>query len=431
MLSEVVGPASMAESPALYPPLWDVSPGRFQDYLFEAERFVINPWNYLERMGMYKTLLSQSARYLADLGPNNEENMLWGLPLQHGWQFHTGRLADPTNVTTCGYEAGDPLCISEESWWACMNYHLCTFPVLAAVDAGIMGVSSNQVQLLPPQNDQENFCYNVSDCESAFPEVMNKWKVFYKSVVSSESSEQPAERMDNLLKLMWDAHVETLEAGGVRCAAKLPYYDPPEYDFGNSWVTAVDFLSSLRFPTTQRQTAAFQRSLPPRLLLSADSAPFIPDFTPMQNQVLFVLNSLHQMNTASDYDWSCTLDGYFIANQTGLEHFLKCVSAKGRCQIPWQRDYFKPKKIQQRQHKISYNDFRARFGLEGTDTLGNKLLKLWRLAMKFKTMREMALKLLNLINSSQDLPSEQVSVEITLTESCIEVKALNLAFKEF
>ncbi|XP_028939295.1 protein LEG1 homolog [Ornithorhynchus anatinus] len=333
-------PASMAESSAQYPPLWDVTPGRFQDYPFEANRFIINPWNYLERMGMYKILLSQSAKYFSDLGPNNEENLLWGLPLQHGWQFHTGRLADPTNVTTCGYEAGDPLCISEESWWACMNYHLCTLPVLAAVDAGIMGVSSDQVQLLPPQNDQENFCYNVTDCESAFPEVMGKWKAFYEYVVSSESSEPPAERMDNLLKLMWDVHVETLEAGGPRCAAKLPYYDPPEGDFGNSWVTAVDFISFLRFPTTQGQTATFQSSLPQRLLISGDSAPFIPDFTPMQNQVLFMLNSLHQMNTAS----------------------------------------------------------------------GDKLLKLWRLAMKFKAMREMALKLLNLIISSQDLPSEQVDV---------------------
>uniref|UniRef100_A0A6I8PI48 Protein LEG1 homolog n=1 Tax=Ornithorhynchus anatinus TaxID=9258 RepID=A0A6I8PI48_ORNAN len=178
-------PASMAESSAQYPPLWDVTPGRFQDYPFEANRFIINPWNYLERMGMYKILLSQSAKYFSDLGPNNEENLLWGLPLQHGWQFHTGRLADPTNVTTCGYEAGDPLCISEESWWACMNYHLCTLPVLAAVDAGIMGVSSDQVQLLPPQNDQENFCYNVTDCESAFPEVMGKWKAFYEVIHQS------------------------------------------------------------------------------------------------------------------------------------------------------------------------------------------------------------------------------------------------------
>lgn len=30
----------------------------------------------------------------------------------------TGRLADPSRRTSCGYESGDPLCISVDSWWA-------------------------------------------------------------------------------------------------------------------------------------------------------------------------------------------------------------------------------------------------------------------------------------------------------------------------
>ena len=31
-----------------------------------------------------------------------------------------GRLVDPTRTTDCGYESGDHLCISVDSWWAGM-----------------------------------------------------------------------------------------------------------------------------------------------------------------------------------------------------------------------------------------------------------------------------------------------------------------------
>lgn len=55
-------------------------------------------------------------------------------------------------------------------------------PFLAAVDSGIMGISSDNVTFLPPPKDQMNFCYNVSSCHSSFPEVMKKWNEFYQVV---------------------------------------------------------------------------------------------------------------------------------------------------------------------------------------------------------------------------------------------------------
>lgn len=75
----------------LYPPLWKESPGQFNDYRVKDGKYIINPWVYPERLGMYKILLSQTASYFEKFAPENEQNILWGLPLQHGWQYITGK----------------------------------------------------------------------------------------------------------------------------------------------------------------------------------------------------------------------------------------------------------------------------------------------------------------------------------------------------
>lgn len=72
------------------PPLWKDVPESLDEFTSQNNKIVINPWNYIERMGMYKLLLNATAKYMTFLGPNNTGNVLWGLPLQHGWQFHTG-----------------------------------------------------------------------------------------------------------------------------------------------------------------------------------------------------------------------------------------------------------------------------------------------------------------------------------------------------
>lgn len=85
---------SLAEASSLsdlFPPLWKESPGQFSDYSMENGKYIINPWVYPERLGMYKILLNQTASYFEKFSPENEQNILWGLPLQHGWQYTTGK----------------------------------------------------------------------------------------------------------------------------------------------------------------------------------------------------------------------------------------------------------------------------------------------------------------------------------------------------
>ncbi|XP_008061174.1 protein LEG1 homolog [Carlito syrichta] len=281
--ASLAGASSLSD---MEPPLWKESPGQFSDYKKENEMYVINPWVYTERLGMYKILLNETARYFAKFAPENEQNILWGLPLQHGWQYKTGRLADPTGRTNCGYESGDELCISVDSWWADLNYFLSSLPFLAAVDSGITEISADQVVLLPPLKDQTKFCYSVSSCGSSFRETMNKWNAFYQLLQS------PLSNFDDLLKSLWVAHTSTLKDTIKSFEDRYDYYSKTEASFERNWVLAVRHLAAVLFPTTLITSYKFQKGLPPRMLASNDTAPFINDFTTFQNVVLLILNML-------------------------------------------------------------------------------------------------------------------------------------------
>ncbi|XP_042637691.1 protein LEG1 homolog [Orycteropus afer afer] len=277
---------------ALYPPLWEESPGQFNVYQVKNGQYIIDAWVYPERMGMYKILLTQTAKYFERFSPENEQNILWGLPLQHGWQYNTGRLADPTNATNCGYES-DHLCISVNSWWADINYFLCALPFLSAVDSGVMGISSDQVTILPPPKDQMLFCFDVFTCRSLFPKTMDKWNAFYQNM------KLPSSSFEGLLKYLWAAHTSTLQDVLKIFETRLQNYAKPEADFERSWSLAVEYIAASNFPTTLIRIHEFQKGLPPRMLVTGDKAPFISDFTFFQNIVLFSLNSLYEVANAT------------------------------------------------------------------------------------------------------------------------------------
>uniref|UniRef100_A0A8C4LMP3 Chromosome 6 open reading frame 58 n=1 Tax=Equus asinus TaxID=9793 RepID=A0A8C4LMP3_EQUAS len=273
----LAGDSSLSD---LYPPLWEESPGQFSDYRVENGKYIIDPWVYPERMGMYKILLNKTAIDFERFAPENKDNILWVLPLQHGWQYSTDRLAAPSKRTDCGYESGDRLCISVDSWWADINYFLSAIPFLAAVDSGIMGISSDQVVLLPPPKDQTEFCLNVSSCRSSFTGAMRTWNVFYQVPFLS----------------FWTNYNCTC----FHLFFRLEYYSKPEAEFGRSWAVAVYYIAASRFPTTLTKVYQFKEGLPPRLLVSGDKAPFIRDFTDLQNIVLFGVNLLYKINESTE-----------------------------------------------------------------------------------------------------------------------------------
>ncbi|XP_063088964.1 protein LEG1 homolog [Cavia porcellus] len=299
----------------LYPPLWKESPGQFPLYKAQNGKYIIDPWVYTDRMGMYKILLKQTAVYFAKFAPENEQNILWGLPLQHGWQYSSGRLADPRRRTSCGYES-DPLCISMDSWWADMNYFLSVLPFLAALDSGILEISPDEVTLLQPSTDQIQFCYDVSACRSSFPQIINKWRAFFQYV------QTPSSTFEDLLKHLWDAHTTSLRESIKMFEDRYGYYSKEEANFGKNWAEAVHYLAASRFPTTLIRSHIFQKGLPPRILTSADIAPSISNFTQLQNTVLVALNKIGDMSTVTG---SLALATWkvLMVTQAAREQFLK------------------------------------------------------------------------------------------------------------
>ncbi|NXL16862.1 LEG1H protein, partial [Setophaga kirtlandii] len=287
----------------LYPPLWDLAPGNLLDFPVKDNKIVISAWNYQDRLGVYKSLLSASAKYFDAFGPQNSGNILWGLPVQHGWQFRTGRLADPSGVTSCGYENGELLCQSVRSWWSCMNYYLSIIPFLGAVEAGLFGQLPYEIEILPPEEQKDDFCYSVKDCWSRMPKLMDDWKAFFevnnflkifleiipKYYLSSF-------KLDDALGLMWKAHTASIAYALPKFHDSLKYLSDPEANFGEDWADAVDFIAATHFSTDLLTTNDFQVFLPQRMLVEGDVLPPISDFSPEQNTVLVSLRALHKVN---------------------------------------------------------------------------------------------------------------------------------------
>ncbi|NXB23457.1 LEG1H protein, partial [Rhagologus leucostigma] len=274
-----------------YPPLWDLAPENLLDFQVKDNKIVINAWNYQERLGVYKSLLNASAKYFGAFGPQNSGNILWGLPLQHGWQFRTGRLADPSGVTSCSYENGEHLCQSVRSWWSSMNYYLAIIPFLGAVEAGLFGQLPYEIEILSPEEQKDDFCYSVKDCWSRMPKLMDDWKTFFEVNNSVTFS---SFKLDDALGLMWKAHTTSIAYALPKFQDSLKYLSDPEANFGKDWAHAVDFIAATHFCTDLPTTNNFQAFLPQRMLLEGDVPPSISDFSPQQNKVLLSLRSLHK-----------------------------------------------------------------------------------------------------------------------------------------
>lgn len=82
----------------------------------------------------------------------------------------------------------------------------------------------------------------------------------------------------------------------------MEYYSKPEARFGKSWTEAVKYIAVVRFPTNLTLTHEFQKCLPPRMLVNGDRAPFVSDFTELQNGVLFGLNLLYEVDNSTGKD---------------------------------------------------------------------------------------------------------------------------------
>ncbi|XP_056419578.1 protein LEG1 homolog [Hyla sarda] len=282
-----------------YPPLWELVPENLTDFNIQSEKVIINPWNYLERMGMYKILLNVTAPFLDMKEQDNKKNVLWGLPLQHGWQYHTGRLQD---TSSSGKSGEDQTVISVKSWWACMNYYLAVIPFLGAIDAGLFEGFPYGIVISQPNISQSDFCCSIEECRSFSAKTMDEWKAFFESIMTSNKKSDTSvpeltKEEERVLSNLWRAHMESIAVALPRCSDRLHHLSESEGNFGMDWATAVEFIAASNFPTNFQITNDFQTFLPKRILKEGDKAPYIPDFSEQENRVLATLHLLNKANT--------------------------------------------------------------------------------------------------------------------------------------
>ena len=68
---------------------WDMAASSVQDFPLANRTYLINPWKYSERLGVYKVLIRSTARLHFE--GDTQADPLWGLPLQV-WAAITARL---------------------------------------------------------------------------------------------------------------------------------------------------------------------------------------------------------------------------------------------------------------------------------------------------------------------------------------------------
>ncbi|XP_064623017.1 protein LEG1 homolog [Lineus longissimus] len=307
--SESVNDAAIWDVTAKLPPMWEKVPSDLSAFPLINNVTVINPWDYRQRLAIYKIMVTATEPFMRSFGPRNTGNILWGLPLQHGWQYSTSRLRDFTNATKCGFNSS--FCISENSWWASMNYFLSVIPFLGSVKAGLYSRHwPHQIRLTSSRTGR--YCTSVSNCSSLAS--LERWTDFFAFVINTTDDvsvgmvetrdisikEKMSQLEDKMLEFMWAAHVTSIEDGLVRSAPSLGFMSEPEQKFGQDWGSMVEFIAATHFQTNFNQTNVFQLLyLPPRLLWPGDKPPAIPDLTKSVNKAIFTMGIFRKANALS------------------------------------------------------------------------------------------------------------------------------------
>ncbi|KAL0967364.1 hypothetical protein UPYG_G00251310 [Umbra pygmaea] len=276
------------------PILWDQAPGQLSVLAQGNSVITINPWNYLQRMSLYRILVDSTNQYMASMGPEATESPLWGLPLQLGWKLRSGRLIDPTGATKCGYEE-DPMCISANSWWACVNIYISVIPFLAAVDEAVIGDGLIQFQVQAPAESAEGYCLSLLSCSTEHPLLMTKWKEFFQTLKNVSTSEiSDLEKRDQILGAYWAGQQQSLHTASSSCQAKMSSYSSPEVSFANNWIKSADYVAATYFQSSINNSVLFLSPLPSRVLKEWDSPPNIADLSTEENHALYMFDWMNR-----------------------------------------------------------------------------------------------------------------------------------------
>ncbi|CAM4694987.1 hypothetical protein PO909_011083 [Leuciscus waleckii] len=281
------------------PILWEKAPSELSQLPTVDGVIQINPWDYLQRMALYKLMINSTDPYMSSMGPGEKQSPLWSLPMQLGWKLKSGRLTDPSpgSTSTCGLESSEPVCISPQSWYACVSYYMSVLPFLAAVQTGVVGKGQVQIHIQVPAEVAHDYCSSYTDCSTKHPDAMSKWQTFFQSLQQiSESEDTDFYKKDQILGLMWAAEEESLLTAYTACSERQKLYSSPEVRFGLSWLRSAAYVAAAHFHASIERSEKFMAPLPSRVLQESDSPPNIADLSAEENHTLYIFSWMDSVN---------------------------------------------------------------------------------------------------------------------------------------
>ncbi|KAM3603122.1 uncharacterized protein V6R79_016813 [Siganus canaliculatus] len=277
------------------PMQWSKTVSQVTDFPSKDGVLTPNPWHLPHRMSFLRLMINATDPYMESMGPNATNSPVWGMPVLLGWLLTSGRLADPTIATTCGKEKGDPMCISPNSWWSCINYYSTALGFLSAAQKGFFGPGV-QVQMQVPEGEVD-YCTTYDDCAARFSDAVTAWDAFYQGLKDAKESSLPdAEKKDSLLGLYWTARTASILNATATCNSRLRHYSTREASFSKSWVDNVEYLAAVHYHSDLKTAEMFARPLPGRILKLSDRAPSILDMTKEENHSLYIFNWMDRIN---------------------------------------------------------------------------------------------------------------------------------------
>ncbi|EGG18540.1 hypothetical protein DFA_04034 [Cavenderia fasciculata] len=264
----------------------------------QQPKTIVDPWIVDDRLWLYQAILN-GTHVPTLFGNDNKGNYLYGLDIQMGWQFQSGRLNDHQQQA-----------IPLTAWWGDMNYYLSVIPYLGALRVGLVP----QVTITWPSINSTNiagkFCTNYVLCSSNVKDIVDDW-VDYFTLIQQFQQTPPTNlttAKTQLLTVMWKAHTSSIEYAATMFPSELALLGSKESKFGNGWGNFVEVLAIIQFETNFTQVTEFSTSLPPRRLRFFDIPPFIVDMTKEQNNVVASILGVNEMVTKLPLVWSAFLE---------------------------------------------------------------------------------------------------------------------------
>nr|XP_023420272.1 protein LEG1 homolog [Cavia porcellus] len=318
-----------------YPPFWDQINGDIAEYPVKNGKSVINVWNYLDRLKIYKILITETNKYFVQFGKNNTGNVLWALALFYGKLYETARFSEPTNTFVCAYEAGSPGCISINSGWGGISFYVVTMNFLGAVEAGLFKDAPHEVELVAAEEHRSEFCYSIEECRALYPQAMDVATRFYKYLLSRKPSSFLSDvpvydtDEDTAITYMWEAHQAALDVSrpklsyidcflaryniqeveetdsirleryilvSIQALTRWQYSSKAERDFANDFLTAIQFCEAAVYRPYFKSSSEFLVGYPHRLLTDQENPIIAKDFSAREKAQLSTVKLISNMN---------------------------------------------------------------------------------------------------------------------------------------